>query len=69
MRHINMSDEDAASSISGVAIVATQPVISTLVPFALNPAQAMQGVINFAKWYNVKLYKKGTYQLSNDLFD
>ena len=47
-----MSDDDAASSIASVASVATQPVIPhspSLGPFALNPAHAMQGKINFAK--------------------
>ena len=29
----------------------------------------MQGVINFAKSYNVKLHKKGTSRLSDDPFD
>ena len=59
-----MSDDDAASAIDSVASVATQPVIPPLLPFALNPAHAMQGVINFAKSDNVKLRKKGTSRLS-----
>ena len=47
-----MSDDDAAFVIYSVANVATQPVIPhspDLVLIALNPAHAMQGVINFAK--------------------
>ena len=67
-----MSNDDAASAIASVASVATQPVIPrspSLVPFALNPAHAMQGVIDFAKSDNVKLHKKGTSQLSEDCFD
>ena len=67
-----MSDDDAASAIVSVASIATQPVIPNsppLVPFALNPAHAMQGGINFAKSENVKPHKKGTSQLSKDRFD
>ena len=67
-----MSDDDAASDIASVSSVATQPVIPHsphLFPFALNPAHDMQGVINFAKLDNVKLHKKGTSRLSEDLFD
>ena len=64
-----MSDDDAASDISSLASVATQPFIPHLVPFALNPAHAVHGVINFVKSDNVKLHKKGTSQLSDDHFD
>ena len=67
-----MSDDDAASSIAGVASVATQTVIhhsSPLVLFALNTTHDMHGVINLAKLDNVKLQKKGTSQLSEDCFD
>ena len=47
-----MSDDDDSSAIASVDSVATQPVIPQslpLVPFALNPAHAMQGMINFSK--------------------
>ena len=67
-----MSDDDAASDIASVARLATQTVIPDshpLVPFVLNPAHAMQGVINFVKSDNVKLHKKGTPRLSGDCFD
>ena len=53
-----MSDENAASAISSVASVATQPDIPPIVMYALNLAQAMQGVINFAKLDHVKLHTK-----------
>ena len=69
MKHINMSDDDAAYAIDIVASVATQPVIPPLVQFALNPAHAIQGVINFSKSDNFKLHKKGTSRLSDDTFD
>ena len=39
------------------------------VPFALNPAQAITGIIDFTKDLNVKLYRKATSKLSEDLFD
>ena len=39
------------------------------VPFALNPAQAITGIIDFTKDSNVKLYRKATLKLSKDLFD
>ena len=67
-----MSDDDAESSIASVASVATQPVIRhspPLVPFALNPTHAIQGVTNFSKLDNVKLHKKGTSRLSEYCFD
>ena len=64
-----MSDDDTASIISSVASVSNQPVIPPLFPFALNPAHAMQGVINFVKSDNFKLHKKGTSWLSDDPFD
>ena len=38
------------------------------VPFALNPAQAITGIINFMKDSNVKLYRKATLKLSEHLF-
>ena len=69
MRHINTSDDDSASDIDSIASVDTQPVIPPLVPFALNPAHSMQGVINFVKSDNIKLHKKGTSQLSDDPFN
>ena len=67
-----MSDDDAEFYIASVASVATQPVITHsphVVPFALNPTHAMQGMINFAKSDNVKIHKKGTSRLSEDCFD
>ena len=64
-----MIDDDAASDISGVASVATQPVIPPLVSFALNPAHSMRGVINFTKPDNFKLHKKGISLFSDDPFD
>lgn len=39
------------------------------VPFALNPAQATVGVIDFTRESNVKLHKRATSKLSEDLFD
>ena len=39
------------------------------VPFVLNPAQAITGIINFTKDSNVKLYRKATLKLIEDLFD
>ena len=39
------------------------------VPFALNPAQAITGVIDFTIDSNVKLHKRATSKLSDDLFD
>ena len=39
------------------------------VPFALNPAQATVGVIDFTRESNVKLHKRATSRLSEDLFD
>ena len=40
-----------------------------MVPFALNPAHAVQGLINFAKSDKVKLHRKGTSRLNNDPLD
>ena len=39
------------------------------VPFALNPAQVITGIIDFMKDSNVKLYRKAMSKLSEDLFD
>ena len=39
------------------------------VPFALNPAQAITGIIDFTKDLTVKLYRKATSKLSEYLFD
>ena len=39
------------------------------VPFALNPDQAITGIIDSTKDSNVKLYMKATSKLSEDLFD
>ena len=39
------------------------------VPFALNPAQAITGIIDFTIDSNVKLHKRATSRLSKDLFD
>ena len=67
-----MSDDDAASAIASVANVYTPPVITHSPPFVLfplNPAHAIQDVINFARSDNVKLHKKGNARLSEDRFD
>ena len=64
-----MSDDDAASDISNAASGGTHQFIPPFVPFALNPAHAMQGVINFAKSDNVKPHKKCISRLSDDTFD
>ena len=67
-----MSDDGAESDIASVASVSNQPVIPhspPIVPFALNTAHAMQGVINFAKLDNVKQHKRGTSRLSEDRFN
>ena len=61
-----MDYDDLASAIDGGAIIATQPVSPLLTPFALNPAHAVQGMINFAKSDNVNLHRKGTSRLNND---
>ena len=37
--------------------------------FTLNPAQAITSIIDFTKDSNVKLYRKATSKLSEDLFD
>ena len=39
------------------------------VPFALNPAQAITGIIDFTKDSNIKIYRKATSKLSKDMFD
>ena len=39
------------------------------VPFALNPPQAITGIMDFTKDSNVKLYRKSTSKLSEDLFN
>ena len=44
-----MDDDDMASTIDGESGIATQPLSPPLIPSALNPANAVQGVINFAK--------------------
>ena len=64
-----MDDYDMASAIDGGDSIATQPVSPHLIPFALNLAHAVQGVINFAKLDNVKLHRKGTSRLNDDPFD
>ena len=40
-----------------------------VIPFALNPAQAITGIIDFTVDSNVKLHKRATSKLSEDLFD
>ena len=64
-----MDYDDSAYAINGGAVIATQPVSPPLIPFVLNPAHAVQGVINFAKSDNVKLHRKGTSRLNNNPFD
>ena len=64
-----MDYDDSASEIDGGASISTQPVSPPMIPFALNPAHAVHGVINFAKSYNVKLHRKGTSRLNDDPFD
>ena len=64
-----MDYDDSASAIEGGASIATQSVSSPLILFVLNPAHAVQGVINFAKSGNVKLHRKGTSRLNDDPFD
>ena len=64
-----MNYDDSVSEIDGGDIIATQPVSPPLIPFALNPVHAVQGVINFAKSDNVKLHRKGTSRLNDDHFD
>ena len=64
-----MDYDDLASAIDGGASIATQPVSPTLIPFTLNPAHAVQGVINFSKSDNVKLHRKGTSRLNDDPFN
>ena len=39
------------------------------VPFPLNPAQKITGIIDFTKDSNAKLYRKAMSKLSKDLFD
>ena len=60
--------DNSASAIGGGASIATQPVSPPLIPFAFNPAHAVQGVINFSKLDNVKLHSKGTSVLNYDPF-
>ena len=55
-----MDYDDLASAIDGGASIATQLVSPPLIPFALNPAHAVQVAINFVKVDNVKLHRKGT---------
>ena len=64
-----MDYDDSASAIDGKASISTQPVSPPLITFALNPAHPVKGVINFAKFDNVKLHRKGTSRLNNDPFD
>ena len=64
-----MDDDDMASDIDYGATIATQPVSPPLIPFALNLAHSVQGVINFSKSDNVKLHRKGTSGLIDDPFD
>ena len=66
---INMEYDDSASSINGEAGISTQSVSPPLIPFALNLAHSVQGVINFARSDNVKLHRKGTSRLNDDPFD
>ena len=40
-----MDYDDSASAIDGGVSIATQPVSPPLIPFALNPEHAVQGVI------------------------
>ena len=47
----------------------TWTVSPPLIPFVLNPEHAVQGVINFAKSDHVKLHRKGTSRLNDDLFN
>ena len=42
-----MDYDDSTSEIDGGASIATQPVSPPLITFVLNPAHAVQGVINF----------------------
>ena len=55
-----MAYDESASAIDDGGSIATQPLSPPLIPFALNPAHAVQGVINFAKSDNVNLHRKGT---------
>ena len=64
-----MDYDDSASSINGGASIATQSGSPPLIPFALNPAHAGQGVINFAKSDNIKLHRKDTSRLFDDPFN
>ena len=64
-----MDYDDSASAIYGGANIATQLVSTPLIPFALNPAHAVHGVINFARSDNVNLHRKGTSRLNDDPFD
>ena len=64
-----MDYEDLAYAIDGADSTAIQPVSLPLIPFALNPAHAVQGVINFSKSDNVKLHRKGTSRLNDEPID
>ena len=64
-----MDYDDSASEIDGGASISTQPVSPPMIPFALNPAHAVQGVINFSKSDNIILQRKGTSRLNDDHFD
>ena len=64
-----MDYDDSASEINGGASIATQSVSPPLISFVLNPAHAVQGVINFSKSDNIKLHRKCTSRLNDDPFD
>ena len=64
-----MDYDDSASAIDDGASISTRPVSPPLIPFALNSAHAVQGVINFLKSDNVKLHRKSTSRLNNYPFD
>ena len=64
-----MDYDYSSSAIDGGASIATQSVSPPLIPFALNPAHAVQGVINFSRSDHVKLRKKCTSRLNDDPFD
>ena len=64
-----MDYDDLASAIDGGASIPTQSVSPPLIPFSLNLAHAVQGVINFARSDNVKLHRKGMSRLNYDPFD
>ena len=68
-KKINIDYDGSASAIDGGDSIVTQSVSPPLILFALNPAHAVQGVINFAKSDNVKLHRKVTSRLNDDPFD